>query len=143
MEFFEAGRGSLHPAFLLTAFVPDLFGFGLVDSTATYWGPASKDWSAQWLSLSKNMGMIYIGALPIMVMVLLGLRRRLLLSREIRFFTIATAVLLVYALGRYTPIFELFYNYIPGIDLFRRPADATFLFGGTLAILSGTSSTST
>lgn len=137
VEFFEAGRGSLHPAFLLTAFVPDLFGFGLIDPKVEYWGPASANWSAQWLSLSKNMGMMYIGALPIMAIVLLGMRRGLLLSREIRFFTIATVVMLIYALGRYTPFFELFYNYIPGIDLFRRPADATFLLGGTLAILAG------
>ena len=137
VEFFEAGRGSLHPAFLLTAFVPDLFGFGMSNPKVEYWGPASADWNAQWLSLSKNMGQIYIGALPIMAVVLLGLRRGVLRSREIRFFTVATAVMLVYALGRYTPIFELLYNYVPGVALFRRPADATFLLGGTLAILAG------
>ena len=137
VEFFEAGRGSLHPAFLLTAFVPDLFGFGMIDPKVTYWGPASADWNAQWLSLSKNMGQIYIGALPIMAVVLLGLRRGVLLGREIRFFTVATVVMLIYALGRYTPFFEPLYNYMPGVALFRRPADATFLFGGTLAILAG------
>jgi hypothetical protein len=137
VEFFEAGRGSLHPAFLLTAFVPDLFSFGMTDPKVEYWGPASRDWSAQWLSLSKNMGQIYIGALPIMAVVLLGLRRGVLMSREIRFFTAATAVMLIYALGRYTPAFEFLYNYVPGVAFFRRPADATFLLGGSLAILAG------
>jgi hypothetical protein len=135
VEFFEAGRGSLHPAFLLTAFVPDLFS--MTDPKVDYWGPASRDWSAQWLSLSKNMGQIYIGALPIMAMVLLGLRRGILLRREIRFFTVVTLVMLIYALGRYTPAFELLYNYVPGVSFFRRPADATFLLGGSLAILAG------
>jgi hypothetical protein len=135
VDFFEAGRGSLHPAHLLTAFVPDLFG--TASPTVDYWGPASKDWNAQWLSLSQNMGMIYIGALPIMALVLLGLRRGALFSRHVRFFTFATAFMLLYALGRYTPAFDLFYRFIPGVDLFRRPADATFLFGCTLAVLAG------
>jgi hypothetical protein len=137
VEFYEAGRGSLHPAFLLTAFVPDLFSFGMTDPKVEYWGPASRDWSAEWLSLSKNMGQIYIGALPIMAVVLLGLRRGVLFSREIRFFSVATAIMLIYALGRYTPIFEFMYDYVPGVAFFRRPADATFLFGGTFAILAG------
>ena len=133
--FSEAARGSLHPAFLLTALVPDLFGAG--DPNVAYWGPNSPTWGADWLALSENMGQVYIGALPIIAVVMLGLRRGVLLAPAVRFFTVVTGVMLVYALGRYTPIFELFYNYVPGVDLFRRPADATFLFGGTLAIIAG------
>ena len=135
IAFAEAVRGSLHPAFLLTAFVPDLFGAG--DPNIDYWGPNSVTWSAHFLSLSENMGQIYIGALPIMALVLLGLRRGALFAREVRFFTFATAVMLIYALGRYTPAFELMYDYVPGVDLFRRPADATFLFGSTMAVMAG------
>ena len=135
VEFFEAGRGSLHPAFLLTAFVPDLFS--MIDPKVEYWGPASKNWSAEWLSLSKNMGQIYIGALPIMALSCLACGVASCSAREIRFFTVATLVMLIYALGRYTPAFELLYIYVPGVAMFRRPADATFLLGGTLAILGG------
>ena len=135
MPFSEAVRGSLHPAFLLTAFVPDLFAAG--DPKIDFWGPASPTWRAHYLALSENMGQIYIGALPIMALVLLGLRRGALFARDVRFFTFATLVMLLYALGRYTPIFELMYNYVPGVDLFRRPADATFLFGSTLAVMAG------
>lgn len=135
IEFFEATRGSLHPAFLLTALVPDLFGTS--DPDVAFWGPGSSAWPAQWLALSQNMGQVYIGALPILAVVLLGLRRGVLTAREIRYFTVATAVLVIYALGRYTPLFEVIYKIVPGVDLFRRPADATFLFGCMLGIIAG------
>ena len=35
--------------------------------------------------------------------------------------------MLVYALGRYTPLLALAFDFVPGFSLFRRPADATFL----------------
>ena len=54
--------------------------------------------------------------------------RGVLWAREVRFFTVAAAALLVYALGRYTPAFGLLFWHLPGVDLFRRPADATFLY---------------
>ncbi len=40
-------------------------------------------------------------------------------------------------LGRYTPLFGLAFAYIPGIDMFRRPADASFVFSAALALLCG------
>jgi hypothetical protein len=45
--------------------------------------------------------------------------------------------MLVYALGWYTPIFRLMYAVLPGINLYRRPADAVFLVGALGAILAG------
>ena len=58
-------------------------------------------------------------------------------AREIRFFTVAAGVALLYALGWYTPVFRLFYELLPGVSLYRRPADATFLIGALAAILAG------
>ena len=55
----------------------------------------------------------------------------LLPNKEIRFFAAAALFFALYALGRYTPAFALFYR-LPGVDLWRRPADATFLLGATL-----------
>ncbi len=72
-----------------------------------------------------NMGQLYLGALPSRLC-LRGLVARLLGRATSRFFR-GAALLLVYALGRYTPAFALMYRYLPGVDLFRRPADATFL----------------
>ena len=40
-------------------------------------------------------------------------------------------------LGRYTPLYSLAFRFVPGIDLFRRPTDASFVFGFALAILVG------
>ena len=63
--------------------------------------------------------------------------RGALWAREIRFFTVAALVVLLYALGWYTPAFRVMYEVLPGIKLFRRAADATFVFGALLAILAG------
>ena len=44
---------------------------------------------------------------------------------------------LLYALGKYTPVFHLIYDFVPGVTLYRRPADATFVFCAMLAIVAG------
>lgn len=129
-----AGQGSLHPALLLTAVIPDLFG--VAGPFVDYWGPPSPRWGAVDLFLARNMGVLYIGALPI-ALVAIGAVRGLLWSREIRPLTVLAGVMLLYTLGRYTPFFAPVFWFIPGVDLFRRPADATFLLGALLAILAG------
>ena len=134
IPFKEAIRGSLHPASLLTAIVPNLYS---VRGDLPYWGPGSLGWPAEWLSMSENMLEVYVGALPILLLLALGFMRGRLWSREIRFFSIAAAALLIYAVGRYTHVFTWLYDYIPGIDLFRRPADATYALGAMVSIASG------
>src|SRR5208282_1026548 len=67
----------------------------------------------------------------------LGCAKGRLWSREVRFFLLATALLLIYALGRYTYFFTPLYDYLPGVDLFRRPADATYALGAMASIASG------
>ena len=42
-----------------------------------------------------------------------------------------------YMFGWYTPVFRAMYELMPGVKLFRRPADATFVFGALIAILAG------
>jgi hypothetical protein len=63
--------------------------------------------------------------------------RGVLWAREVRFLTIACAGMVLYALGGYAILFRVLFVLLPGIDLFRRPADATFLVGALAAILSG------
>jgi hypothetical protein len=134
IDYIGAGRGSLHPALLLSAFVPELF---LPSTTrmGDYWGPPSAVWGAG-IYLAQNMGQVYLGAIPLVLLLLAG-ARGLLWEREVRFFTVAGGVLLLYALGWYTPVFRLLYEGVPGVDLFRRPADATFPIGALAAILAG------
>src|SRR5208282_2376473 len=69
IPFKEAVRGSLHPASLLTAIVPNLYS---VKGNQPYWGPGSLEWPAEWLSMSENMGQVYIGALPVLLLLSLG-----------------------------------------------------------------------
>jgi len=125
-----AHKGSLPPASFLTLVSANMFGTD--GPLAAFWGPpvGEKD-----LFLARNMTDIYAGALTI-VAVVAALGRRFFADREARFFAGAIVFFTFYALGRYTPVFALFYH-IPGVDLWRRPADATFLFGFALAILAG------
>ena len=70
-------------------------------------------------------------------MLVSGAVRGVLWAPDIRFFTIAFAASLVYALGWYTPGFRVLYALLPGVSLYRRPADAVFLIGGLGAIVAG------
>ena len=133
-----AGAGSLHPVAALTLFAPDLFGS--TGSSWEYWGAPSFAWHERWgqtgLFLAQNMGQLYLGAIPALL-ILIGLGSGTLFRREIVFFTVALAVMTLYALGWYTPVFKLAHTFIPGVNLFRRPADAVFLIGFLAAVLAG------
>jgi hypothetical protein len=134
IDFIGAGRGSLHPALLLTLVAPDVFG--AAGRMEDYWGPPSFAWPDTGLFIAQNVGQLYIGAIPLLLIVLAGLRGELW-ARDIRFFTVAALLMLLYALGWYTPAFQVFYTLLPGISLYRRPADAVFLVGALGAILAG------
>ncbi|HEX2725648.1 MAG TPA: glycosyltransferase family 39 protein, partial [Beijerinckiaceae bacterium] len=135
IDYVGAGQGSLHPALLLTAFAANLFGAD--GPLQNHWGPPSPLWGPVDLFLARNMGQAYIGALPIVLIMTAALQRGALWAREIRFFTVLAALMLLYALGRYTPFFRATFEIVPGVDLFRRPADAVFLLGFAAAVLSG------
>ena len=83
------------------------------------------------------MGLLYAGALVSVALVSFGLIRGLAFAREIRFFTIAAALVLLYAVGGYTPAFLLMYDLMPGVAMFRRPADASFVLVALIAVLAG------
>lgn len=134
IELAEAARGSLHPASLLSLFIADLFG--VRNATTGYWGPFSGTWDPNELTLSSNMCQLYIGAIPVLALIV-GLARGALWKAEIRGFVLAALAALIYALGTNTPAFTAIFGWLPGVDLFRRPADATFLLGGFLSILAG------
>ena len=134
IDYVGAARGSLHPALLLTLVMPDVFG--AAGRMEDYWGPPSFAWPDTGLFIAQNMGQLYIGAIPLLLLLTAALRGQLW-AREIRFFACAAAVALLYALGWYTPLFRGFYALLPGVSLYRRPADATFLIGAVGAVLAG------
>ncbi|MBN9081416.1 MAG: hypothetical protein BGP04_24335 [Rhizobiales bacterium 62-17] len=135
IDFAGAVRGSLPPASFFTLISANLFGTdGPLDA---YWGPpVAEVWGANDLALARNMADIYLGALPVVAILTFGLVRGGIFARDIRMFTAASVLMTLYALGGYTPMFELLFK-IPGSDLFRRPADATFPLGAMLAIVGG------
>src|SRR5262245_31237054 len=134
IDYVGAGRGSLHPALLLTLVAPNLFA--AAGRMQDYWGPPSFAWPDTGLFVAQNMGVLYIGAMPLLLIALAALRGQLW-AREVRVFTIAAIVALLCALGWYTPVFQAIYTVVPGVSLYRRPADATFLIGALGAILAG------
>src|SRR5439155_16798842 len=135
IAYAAATTGSLHPAHLLTFAFPDLFATN--SPQVGYWGPPSSAWGPTGLILAQNMGELYAGAVPLVALLGFGVIRGYLWAREVRYFTIALAVLLLYALGWYTPVFRGLYELLPGVALYRRPADATFIIGVLTAILCG------
>ncbi|MEQ1697018.1 MAG: hypothetical protein ABL901_14370 [Hyphomicrobiaceae bacterium] len=130
----EALHGSLHPASLLTAVIGDLYG--ALDQAVPFWGPYSYSWHPTDTTLSENMSQVYSGALPILLLLTLGIIRGYSWHPDVRFFTVAFLFMLLYALGGFTPLFHVLYDYLPGVNLFRRPADATFLLGGLFSIVA-------
>ena len=139
VSFDSAAGGSIHPVHLLQFPFADLFG--AMNPQIEYWAPQSPIWDAAWgwpgLYLSQNMGLVYAGALPFLALIAFGLIRGVAWAREIRFFTIAAALVLLYALGAYTPAFRLMYDLMPAVALYRRPADATFVLVALVAIIAG------
>ncbi len=134
IDFIGAGRGSLHPALLLTAFAPQLYG--AAGAMAEFWGPPSFAWVGTDLFTAQNVGQSYIGALPVALLIAAFVRGDAW-AREVRYFTIAFVVMLLYALGWYTPVFRIAYEIVPGVSFYRRPADAVFLMGGLGSIVAG------
>ncbi len=134
IDIIEAHRASLHPASLLSLFIADLFS--AANPAAEYWGPYSDPWNPDDLALSPNMCQLYLGALPILLVVMAMFRGQLW-RRDVLAYAIAGLFCLVYALGAFTPGFSVIYGLVPGVAFFRRPADATFLLGGMMSILAG------
>jgi len=138
IDFVEAGKGSLHPAALLTGLFANLYG--AAGPLADFWGAPSPAWEARFgplsLFLARNMSQLYLGLLPMVLILTIGLVRGALWRREIIPLTVAALIVLLFALGRYTPAFRVLFE-LPGISFYRRPADALFILGALLALLGG------
>lgn len=134
ISFGVAAAGSLAPVNLITLFVPNFFGS--LDRLYDYWGPDYATMpQADWTDRAVNY--LFIGTLPILLVVWHGLGAGRLFARPFRFFMIVLAAAMLYALGRYTPFFAVAFDRIPGVSLYRRPADATFIVNIALAFAAG------
>jgi hypothetical protein len=132
--FGVAAMGSLPPSSLATI----LFGnaFGSLRWTYDYWGPDFQSLAeGTWTDRATNY--LFIGTIPGILLLWHGIAGRRIFAREFRFFLLVGMATFVFALGRYTPLFEVVFDHFPGIALYRRPADATFLINIVLAFASG------
>lgn len=138
IDLIGAGKGSLHPAALLTGLFANLYGAaGPLDN---FWGAPSPAFEARFgpqdLYLARNMSQLYLGLIPMGLVLTIGIVRGALLRREIVALSVAALLVLIFALGRFTPGFRLLFE-LPGISFYRRPADALFILGALLALLGG------
>jgi hypothetical protein len=120
-DFAGAAHASLQPFAFLGLLVPDLFGA----LTGPYWGPGTLAWmplSATGFDWTDDsISHLYMGLLPLLLLFARPWRRRRLWP-----LLMIGVALLLYAVGGHTPVFGLLHQWVPGVDLFRRPADAAF-----------------
>jgi hypothetical protein len=127
----NALRGSLHPANLATLMVANIFG-----THGSYWGPGAATLPEIALT-DDSENYLFVGVVPILLLLWFGIVGGGAWRRGRRLMTCTLAITCLFMLGRYTPFYGLAFRFLPGIDLFRRPTDASFLFGIALALLAG------
>lgn len=130
----EALQGSLHPVNLLTLLAAD--STGALGSHLDYWGPNSLAWRCCDLT-DRSTNYLYLGVVPAALLLGHGIVRGRMFEPELRFWALLALSALLYALGGYGPLFEHLFAWLPGVDKFRRPADAAFLLVLALAVMSG------
>jgi hypothetical protein len=80
---------------------------------------------------------LFVGVVSVLLMLWFGIAGGRAWRRGRRLMTCTLAIASLFMLGRYTPFYGLAFRFVPGIDLFRRPTDASFLFGIAFAFLVG------
>lgn len=127
----EALRGSLHPANFATVAIPNIFG-----THSVYWGPGAAT-SAEVDLTDDSENYLFLGAVPILILLWFGVAGRSAWRPGRRLMACALVISCIFMLGRYTPLYGFGFRFVSGIDLFRRPTDASFVFVIAAAFLSG------
>ena len=124
-------RSSLNPINFSTLLAPNIFGSL---TAGPDWGPGYGN-SPDTDSTDKAFNYLFCGTFSIIVFMWHLTSKEKVANKENRFFYIMLLIFTVYALGRYTPAYEIFYSYIPGVSKFRRPVGATFIIVAMLAYI--------
>jgi hypothetical protein len=130
----KALEASLYPANLASLAVANIMGS--LESTQVYWGP-NYDTLPAVGATDRSFNYVFVGAAATIVVLWFGVAGGGMLRRANRMMAAVLLVALLYALGRYTPLYALAFKYVPGISLFRRPIDATFVLVAALAFIAG------
>ena len=129
-----AFEASLYPANLASLAVANIMGS--LESTKDYWGP-NHDTLPAVGATDRSFNYLFIGAASTIVILWFGVAGGWLARRGYRLMAGVLLVALLYALGRYTPLYSLAFSYVPGVSLFRRPIDGAFVLVAVVALLAG------
>jgi hypothetical protein len=124
-------KGSLYPANLAQLTVANIFG-----TQHAYWGPGPGT-VPELTYTDDSFNYMFVGSVPVVLILWFGVAGRLAFRRDRLLFTGAMVLALLFAFGRYTPLFEWAFDWVPGVSKFRRPVDADFVFMAALALLTG------
>jgi hypothetical protein len=124
-------KGSLYPAHLAQLAVPNIYG-----AQETFWGPGPAT-VPETAYTDESFNYLFVGAVPMVLLLWFGVVGGWAFRRGRALLTGVIAVALVYALGRYTPLFAWAFDWVPGVNKFRRPVDADFVLMAALALLAG------
>jgi len=116
-----AASWSFQPANLATYIFPEFYGDML---NFPYWGPNSPLF---W----EMCG--YVGILPLILSIIAIIYER---NKYTLFFAGLSIVALLGALGTHTPLFKIFYYFLPGFSKFRGHSKMIILFAFSVSILS-------
>jgi hypothetical protein len=130
----EALEASLHPANLASALMADVFGSHAPGYA--YWGPHYSI-MPEVAATDASFNYLFVGAAPVILLLWLGLAGGRFAEKGTRTLVAMLVVALLFALGRYTPLFSLVFDHVPGFRFFRRPVDATFVVAVLTALLAG------
>lgn len=126
---------SWYPVNFANFIAPDVLG-SLQPSSTGDWGP-SHGTRPGIDSTDRAFNYLFAGSLTALLVLWHGLAGGRLVASGRRVFAAVALIGLCYALGRYTPLFPLLFQYAPGISQFRRPVGGLFLVVLALAYLSG------
>jgi hypothetical protein len=127
-----AHEASLYPPNLATMAVADVMGSLQPD----YWGP-SRDTLPEGGATDQSFNYLFVGATATVILLWFGVAGGGVARHGRRMLTAVVIAALLYMLGRYTPFYAWAFELVPGVDLFRRPVDASFPFVAALALLIG------
>jgi hypothetical protein len=123
ISYDTAVADSLHPLAFLTLFVRNFFSNSNI---FLYWGGGD---------ITETY--FYIGIVPVVLIAVYGIPSGILFERKFRYFLFVGVLAVLYAIGSFTPFYWLVYHFVPGVNLYRRPPDATFVLNAVLALATG------
>jgi hypothetical protein len=123
VSYEAAVADSLHPLAFLTLLARNFFSNSNI---FLYWGRGD---------ITETY--FYIGIVPIVLIAAYGIPSGILFERKFRYFLSVGVLAILYAIGNFTPFYWLAYHFAPGVNLYRRPPDATFVMNAVLALATG------